>query len=295
MGTFYLVDFENVHNDNINGINTLSKNDHVHIFTTENSPYIQCEIAFSKKAEIKGHIVPAGKQSLDMHLISYLGLLMGTFGKSASYVIVSNDTDYDNIIEFWKEEGYHNISRKCKIPGSQIKVSNKAVQSVPPPQNPVRQLSGEEKSKLNIFIQHELRKIGYDSATSNKVCSIVISHCNKKDTNTAVLRELITLYKGNELICKDVIKLLDSYFGTDANNKQSKPISEKEKQIRSFFDQHFKKQIYTQHKKEIISIILNSKTKSEINNNLQKIYSDNNVVKHINKQIHPLIKTLLGK
>ena len=37
METFYLVDFENVHNEGIENVDKLSKADHVHIFSTENA------------------------------------------------------------------------------------------------------------------------------------------------------------------------------------------------------------------------------------------------------------------
>lgn len=100
METFYLIDFENVHNEGIENIDSLSKDDHVHIFSTENALSIRMDIVFSKKIDIQGHIVPVRKQSLDMHLVSYLGYLLGTYGKQCAYVIISKDTDYDNIIKF---------------------------------------------------------------------------------------------------------------------------------------------------------------------------------------------------
>lgn len=115
METFYLIDFENVHNEGLKNINSLRKNEHVHIFSTENALNIRMDIVFSRGIDIEGHIVPVRKQSLDMHLVSYLGYLLGIHGKQCAYVIVSKDTDYDNIIKFWKGEGYLNISRKQKI------------------------------------------------------------------------------------------------------------------------------------------------------------------------------------
>ena len=37
MKTFHLIDFENVHNEGISNIDGLSKDDHVHIFSTQNA------------------------------------------------------------------------------------------------------------------------------------------------------------------------------------------------------------------------------------------------------------------
>ena len=62
------------------------------------------------------HKVASGNQSLDKHLVSYLGYLLGFEGNSCSYVIISKDKGYDEIIEFWKREGFNKISRASQIP-----------------------------------------------------------------------------------------------------------------------------------------------------------------------------------
>lgn len=46
-----------------------------------------------------------GKNSLDFYLSSYLGYLIGK-GRHSAYVIVSQDTGYDHVIEYWNSEGY---------------------------------------------------------------------------------------------------------------------------------------------------------------------------------------------
>lgn len=45
METFYLIDFENVHNEGIQNVDSLSKTDHVHIFSTENALNIRMDIS----------------------------------------------------------------------------------------------------------------------------------------------------------------------------------------------------------------------------------------------------------
>ena len=44
MESFYLIDFENVHNEGLENIDTLTKTDHVHIFYTENASKISLDI-----------------------------------------------------------------------------------------------------------------------------------------------------------------------------------------------------------------------------------------------------------
>lgn len=68
----------------------------------------------------------------------------------------------------------------------------------------------------------------------------------------------------------------------------------RERQIRSFYGQHFKEKIYTDHKEDIIQAVLKGKTKQQVNNNLMKIYT-NKTVSEIYKKLQPLIKDLPGK
>ena len=44
MKTFYLIDFENVHNDGIANIESMTKEEHVHIFSTQNATNIRQDI-----------------------------------------------------------------------------------------------------------------------------------------------------------------------------------------------------------------------------------------------------------
>lgn len=57
METYYLIDFENVHNDGIANIESMTKEDHVHIFSTQNATNIRQDI-FWLNGDIKSHLVP---------------------------------------------------------------------------------------------------------------------------------------------------------------------------------------------------------------------------------------------
>lgn len=199
METFYLIDFENVHNEGLENIDSLSQTDHVHIFSTRNALNIRMDIVFSKGVDIKGHIVPACKQSLDMHLVSYLGHLLGIHGKQCAYVIVSKDTNYDNIIKFWKEEGYSNISRKQKIP--KVSVNQKEII-----------FSGDDRSELDLFIpsnnktskresqirsffgQHFKKKIYVDN--KEKIIGIIANGKTRQQVNN----DLMKLYANGNVV-----------------------------------------------------------------------------------------------
>lgn len=162
METFYLIDFENVHSEGLENIGTLAKTDHVHIFYTENAQTIRLDIVLVGDIDIVGHKVPVRKQSLDMHLVSYLGYLLGiNKGKQCSYVIISKDKDYDNIIKFWQEDGFKNISRKQEIPNCNAAKQKKTTAS-----------AKRESQVRSFFGQHLKEKIYVDK--KEKIIQIIL-------------------------------------------------------------------------------------------------------------------------
>lgn len=295
MEVFYLIDFENVHNEGIENIENINKSDHVHIFSTQNALNIRQDI-FWLNADIKSHLVPVRKQSLDMHLVSYLGYLLGMHGADCKYVIISKDKDYDNIIKFWKDEGYHNISREEKLPGN-VNVQKKSVQSAISVQTVNSKIktgmaydfSGDDRSELNLFMQHGLTDKGYSRNDVNRICKYVVAHCNDEKILNGIHNDLKREYDDCLEIYDDVKNILCKFVTSKSKT------AKRESQVRSFFGRHFKKKIYVDFKEEIIEIILNAKTRQQVNNELLKLYSDGNVVKHIYQTVKPLINDLPGK
>ena len=55
METFYLIDFENVHNEGIQNVDLLSGTDHVHIFYTKNAINIRMDIQNEVNSNIKSN------------------------------------------------------------------------------------------------------------------------------------------------------------------------------------------------------------------------------------------------
>ncbi len=309
MEVYYLIDFENVHNEGLENIDSLTKNEHLYIFSTENALNIRMDILFSRGIDMKGHIVPAGKQSLDMHLAAYLGYLLGIHGKECAYVIISKDTDYDNIIKFWKGEGYSHISRKQKIPGVSSNQKKAAASAAAMTDQTINNkisvgmaydFSGNDRSELNVFMQHGLIGMGYLSSDANRICKYVVAHCNDARMLKGIHNDLKNEFNNYLEIYEDVKTILGKFVRSKSKTKRgsqvrSKSITKRGSQVRSFFGQHFRKKIYIDKKEEIIGILLSSKTKQQVNNNLMKLYADGNVVSHIYQTIQPLIKDLPGK
>lgn len=105
--TYYLVDYENTNSRGLKGCGKLKKSDRIFIFYSENASKINLDfLASHGKAKIHAIKVPVKKQSLDMHIASYIGYLIGKNKNRAiecKFVIISKDNDYDNIISFWKK------------------------------------------------------------------------------------------------------------------------------------------------------------------------------------------------
>lgn len=102
MSVQYLVDYENVHESGIYGLDALAAEDCVYLFHTSTTERITLSTLDDVRAWVKVILVPPGKQSLDMHLGSFLGYLIGKeTDPDTKYAIVSHDTDYRGITDFW--------------------------------------------------------------------------------------------------------------------------------------------------------------------------------------------------
>ena len=121
--TYYLIDFENVSTGGFAGCELLGSTDHIHVFFTDKSTKFDLNILhMHKAASLDIHKVPCGSQSADMHIVSYLGYLVGAnAGKEFECIIVSKDTDFDNVIKFWEDSKGAKIRRSSVIRSKETK------------------------------------------------------------------------------------------------------------------------------------------------------------------------------
>lgn len=208
--TYYLIDFENVNESGLLNSKNLTDNDHVHIFSTKNAPKISIKtLAAFNDIDFNSHIIPAGNQSLDMHLIAYLGYLIGQ-NKGSKYVIISKDTDYDNCISFLKQLTDSEISRKSSMCLDTPKMDNTSKKKNTP-------IPSNSKSELNTKIQRAISKAGYDNNVSNTVASIVSKYCANEHFSNDVHNELRSIYGNYADLYKIVKPILKS--GVESTSK----------------------------------------------------------------------------
>lgn len=104
----YMVDTENVSSSWRMMLADMTRNDVLYLFYTEHSPGIgYADFKEIIESEMKPELISCypGKNGLDFQLVSYLGYLLKSAGKT-EYIIISNDMGYDCVIHFWKEQGY---------------------------------------------------------------------------------------------------------------------------------------------------------------------------------------------
>ena len=184
MECYYLIDFENVGGDGLAGSEKLSCSDHILIFFTDNNRKLDMgDLAQHGTASLDMIQVPAGKQSADLHIASYLGYLAGTQrGKAQEVVIVSKDTDFDHVIRFW--------NKRSEIQASRRETIRSAAKSVKLQSNPVSQPKQGNKTAFNSAVMRALSDAGYNSQTVGKVTSLAVSHYGKGDMSSSLQREL---------------------------------------------------------------------------------------------------------
>ena len=104
----FLIDFENVHSEGMNGVDHLSDTDEVVIFYSSNADSISFDILhklmFCKSKLSYYRIKRGGKNALDFQLSCYLGFRIHK-DPDAEFYIISKDSGYDFIMDFW-ECGY---------------------------------------------------------------------------------------------------------------------------------------------------------------------------------------------
>ncbi len=231
--TYYLIDFENVHEDGLSGSEKLGKYDHVHLFSSKNAPKISIEkLTRFNSVDLSFHEIPVGNQSLDMHLVSYLGYLIGINANNKyKYVIISNDSDYDKIISFWKNKNKSLVIRQNKISNlsntqnqakQQTSFDDKAICS-----STINTDFSKKKTQLNSNIQRAVSSAGYSAPTSNKVASIVVKHYGEDKVLSNVHNELRNKYS-DYLNLYNIIKPLITQFLPSNTKNAANPSNQNE-------------------------------------------------------------------
>ncbi|MBR3226225.1 MAG: hypothetical protein IKF78_12965 [Atopobiaceae bacterium] len=177
----------------------LPTSDYVYLFSTKSSAKVNMAVLVNHNlSNLKIFDVPEGSQSVDKHLLAYLGFLIGKHATKAKYVIISKDTAYDAISAFWTEELGVSICRQQTIlPATKQKKTAvspaKALAKKTDSGNQIKNLA-QKKTALNASIMKTLMKSSYDNNVRGKAASIAVKHYasteRKRLTHDALVSDL---------------------------------------------------------------------------------------------------------
>ena len=319
--TYYLIDFENVNEVGLAGCEQLKSTDYIHLFYTDHARKINLDLCANHgNARLFLHKAPASKQSLDMHLVSYLGYLIGrNHGRNYSYIIISKDTDYDNLIKFWKEKYHVKVGRKATISSenttnetnakagqaaAKAKQSTKAKQTAAKPKqtatktNPAAastqtaaktkqtaekssQTAKSNGSKSSLYGEvHQLINKSYDLQTANTVATMVVKSYSDKQILAKVHNELQNAYPDKYLDVYALIKPIIAKAVPAAPTTQEQPSGG---------------QVNTALNTEIQKILANAKMESSIINDVASVVVKNAAQKNGKQTIYRTIISKYGQ
>ena len=116
--TYFLIDYENIHSEEIKDLENFKDGDTLIIFYSNQCRKISLDVLdFSKRITYQIFKASVGtKNALDFQLSSYLGYLIGKNSlqdtkKDTNYYIVSNDQGYDRLCEYWQKNFSVNVGR----------------------------------------------------------------------------------------------------------------------------------------------------------------------------------------
>lgn len=167
--TYYFIDYENTKENGLNGVDTLGSDDKVIIFLGQQDKSISFEkfaLCFQSRATFKFFKAKnAGKNYLDFQLSSYLGYAIAE-EKPERVVIISNDSGFDSVVDFWRDQGLK-IQRQGVIQAATLakKEQPKSGSEIPQvPTNPAAVPDAQEET-----IGEDWRKRVREAVKSDKI------------------------------------------------------------------------------------------------------------------------------
>lgn len=268
--TYYFVDYENVHSDGIVDCTELEPGDIVYVFYTEQAKNITLDILeqFTRKG-IRLELDKAGtgaKNALDFQLSSYLGYVIAKHEKeNIRYVIVSRDTGFDRLVQFWGEKGIEIL----RMPGLSRK------------EEPAKKTKTAAKTKSK-------GKSGRKGKAAREESRETEEQAALKAQEKEQPAEKPKTEETPEQAAQEKPRKAKKTSGTKGKIPvRTKKASDMQTITREEVLQYLAEEEYSD---EILEILNSFKTKQAINNGLSKKYRDNKKSSEIYKKLRPLMK-----
>lgn len=283
--TYYFVDYENVHSDGIMDCTELEKDDVVCVIYTEQAKNITLDVIEKlSRSGVTLELDKAGtgaKNALDFQLSSYLGYMIAKHeGEDVRYVIISKDTGFDRLIDFWGERGV-TITRAPGLSGKEkpAKKSRKTTAKK------TQQKKAKDKQKSS------------DKQQESQIQQSDAEKQQKPQTEQSGAETYQELQQGDaenrqesQLQQSDAEKRQETAPTEQEAGKRTVRHRQKEELLSASREELLQYLAEEEYSDEILQIVNSFKTKQAINNGLSKMYRDNKKSSEIYKKLKPLMK-----
>lgn len=194
----YLIDYENTGVKGLYGIEKLQEDDLIVVFygpKTGAVPFddhVRISSAVSHVEYIKTS--KTAKNYLDFQLTTYLGYLVAHTGIK-EYCVVSKDSGYDSVVDFWKARGMSIVRRETISVEKPVKQTARRTPKQVTMENENENIKSVPES-IRKKVRHTLKAENLQGGAYKKIYSCMMQATDKQTLNTALVR-VFTQEEGN--------------------------------------------------------------------------------------------------
>jgi len=186
------VDFENVHNTGLNGLENLTENEIVYLFYSKNTPHLPMDVVakISKSpADIELIESGVGKNAMDFVIASYLGYMINEHDDNVEYYILSKDKGYKPLVDFWEDWNVKMIGDLTQFAKKNKVATKKTKPTVSKTEQALRSNIGRV---LN----------GYNKEIKNQVVNVILKSKSKAEVNNKLVKVVGNTQKAGQVYQK---------------------------------------------------------------------------------------------
>lgn len=186
------VDFENVHNTGLNGLENLTENEIVYLFYSKNTPHLPMDVVakISKSlADIELVESGVGKNAMDFVIATYLGYMINAHDNNVDYYILSKDKGYKSLIDFWEDWNVKMIGDLTQFTKKNKVTAKKTKPTVSKAEQALRSNIGRV---LN----------GYNKEIKNQVVNVILKSKSKAEVNNKLVKVVGNTQKAGQVYQK---------------------------------------------------------------------------------------------
>ena len=198
---YFFIDYENIKQDALKGIERLSEEDKVIVFYSEYAQTMTIPMHLqinNSRADFSFKEVQVGhKNDLDFQLATELGCLVGS-GIGDEYYIVSYDKGYQSVCRYWQEKDVcvkrieslgEGCPKKKPAPKKHREVPGAEPAAVQKPAAKKAKKKTQKNQKKKDTLLSMVKELIPDHGDAKRVADILRENTTKQDVNNALMKE----------------------------------------------------------------------------------------------------------